>query len=171
MKPPASLPSPFDAELLALATAVVHRFAELGSKLATVESCTGGLLAGLLTEVAGSSAVVERGFVTYSNESKHELVGVPLELIALHGAVSAQVARAMAEGGLARSRADVCVSITGIAGPGGGTAEKPVGLVHFALARNGGDTMTAVQHFGQIGRAAIRRRALDISIKFLENSI
>jgi len=121
-----------------LAAAVIERCTVAGRMVATVESCTGGLVAGALTAVAGSSAVLERGFVTYSNEAKSELVGVPAGLIEAHGAVSAEVARAMAEGGLARSRADIAVAITGIAGPGGGTDSKPVGLVHFACATRDG---------------------------------
>lgn len=106
-------------------------------KLATAESCTGGMIAAALTAIAGSSDVVERGFVVYSNEAKNELLGVPTELIARVGAVSEEVARAMAEGALARSRADIAVSVTGVAGPGGGSAHKPVGLVHLACARHG----------------------------------
>ena len=109
--------------------------------LTTAESCTGGLVAAALTAVSGSSAVFDRGFVTYSNEAKHELLGVPAALIDAHGAVSEQVARAMAEGALARSRADLAVSITGIAGPDGGSRDKPVGLVHFATARRDGPTI------------------------------
>jgi nicotinamide-nucleotide amidase len=105
--------------------------------LATAESCTGGLIAATLTAIAGSSDVVERGFVTYSNEAKMELLGVPAGLIGEHGAVSEPVARAMAEGALARSRADVAVAVTGVAGPGGGSADKPVGLVWFGLAQHG----------------------------------
>lgn len=108
-----------------------------GVMLATAESCTGGLIAAALTAIAGSSDVVDRGFVTYSNEAKHDLVGVPMALIARHGAVSEDVARAMAEGALARSRAGIAVSVTGVAGPGGGSAEKPVGLVCFGLAQTG----------------------------------
>ena len=108
-----------------------------GIRLATAKSCTGGLIAAALTAVAGASDVVERGFVTYSNEAKHEVLGVPMELIAAAGAVSEAVARAMAEGALARSRADMAVSVTGVAGPGGGSAEKPVGLVCFGLAQRG----------------------------------
>src|ERR1700761_8344301 len=104
-------------------------------RIATAESCTGGLIAALLTEIPGSSDVVERGFVTYSNESKRELLGVPAELIARHGAVSAEVARAMALGALGHARADLSVAVTGVAGPGGGTTDKPVGLVHLAAAR------------------------------------
>src|ERR687894_2174634 len=130
----------FPEDVLEQARDVLARFDAAGYKLATAESCTGGLIAGALTEVPGSSSVVERGFVTYSNEAKTELLGVPAELIARHGAVSESVARAMAEGALARSRADVAVAITGIAGPGGATATKPVGLVHFALARRGAPT-------------------------------
>lgn len=102
--------------------------------LATAESCTGGLIAATLTAIAGASDVVDRGFITYSNEAKHELVGVPMELIHADGAISETVARAMAEGALARSHATIAVSVTGLAGPGGGTAEKPVGLVWFGLA-------------------------------------
>jgi nicotinamide-nucleotide amidase len=108
-----------------------------GLLLATAESCTGGLVIGCLTEIAGSSDVVERGFVTYSNAAKTELLGVPAALIARHGAVSEPVALAMAEGALKRSNAHLAVSVTGIAGPGGGTPAKPVGLVHLACARRG----------------------------------
>lgn len=108
-----------------------------GITIATAESCTGGLIIAVLTAIAGSSDVVDRGFVTYSNEAKHEAIGVPMQLIQTYGAVSEEVARAMAEGALVRSRATIAVSVTGVAGPGGGTAEKPVGLVCFGLARKG----------------------------------
>jgi nicotinamide-nucleotide amidase len=108
-----------------------------GIRLATAESCTGGLIAAALTAIAGSSDVVDRGFVTYSNEAKNQMVGVPMPLIEAHGAVSEVVARAMAAGALERSRADIAVSVTGVAGPGGGSADKPVGLVCFGLARRG----------------------------------
>ena len=108
-----------------------------GVRLATAESFTGGLIAATLTAIAGSSDVVDRGFVTYSNEAKHDLIGVPMALIEAHGAVSEEVARAMAEGALARSRATIAVSVTGVAGPGGGSAEKPVGTVCFGLAKKG----------------------------------
>jgi nicotinamide-nucleotide amidase len=111
-------------------------------RLATAESCTGGLIAATLTAIAGASEVVDRGFVAYSNEAKHELVGVPMALIQTDGAVSETVARAMAEGALARSRATIAVSVTGVAGPGGGTAEKPVGLVCFGLAKKGQPTIS-----------------------------
>ncbi len=124
-----------DAELL------LETCRRAGLKIATVESCTGGLVAGALTGVAGSSDVVDRGFVTYTDEAKSDLAGVPPELFNQFGAVSEEVARAMAEGGIIHSNADIAVGITGVAGPGGGSAEKPVGLVHIAAARNGGDTL------------------------------
>ena len=131
-----------------------------GLMAATAESCTGGLVVAALTDIPGSSDVVERGFVTYSNEAKAELLGVPMGLIIEHGAVSEPVARAMAEGALAHSRADVAVSITGVAGPGGGTAEKPEGLVHFACAREGRATEHARIEFGALGRDEVRRRSV-----------
>lgn len=144
-----------DDDVRELAEQVIARCAAARRKVATVESCTGGLVAGALTAVAGSSAVVDRGFVTYSNEAKTELAGVPAGLIATHGAVSAEVARAMAEGGLARAPVDITVAVTGIAGPGGGTDTKPVGLVHFACAAR--DRETALHHQVFAGdRAAIR---------------
>ncbi len=123
--------------LLEDAAALLDACRARGVRLATAESCTGGLIAAALTAIAGSSDVMDRGFVTYSNEAKTELVGVPTDLIARHGAVSEEVARAMAEGALARSRASIAVSVTGVAGPGGGSAEKPVGLVCFGLAQRG----------------------------------
>ena len=162
-----SAASPFDADLVARATALIADFARRGLMIATAESCTGGLVAGLLTEIGGSSAVVERGFVTYSNEAKNELIGVPMALIVAHGAVSAPVARAMAEGALAHSRADVTVAITGVAGPGGGSDEKPVGLVHFASARRGGETIHVEKRFGDLGRAAVRRAAVMTALEML----
>ncbi len=124
----------------ALAAAVLETCRTAGLMVATAESCTGGLIAGALTEVAGSSDVVERGFVTYSNEAKQTLLGVPAGLFDKVGAVSEEVARAMAEGAVARSKAQLAVSVTGIAGPGGGTETKPVGLVHMAIAREGLET-------------------------------
>lgn len=137
-----------------------------GLKLATAESCTGGLIAATLTEVAGSSDVVERGFVTYSNEAKTELVAVPKKAIATHGAVSEIVARAMAEGARKRARVDIAVSVTGIAGPGGGSAAKPVGLVHLACARKGRPTIhRRVVLKGN--RAAIRRQSVAIALALI----
>jgi nicotinamide-nucleotide amidase len=136
--------------------------------LAAAESCTGGLVAGLLTEIAGSSAVVERGFVVYSNLAKQEMLGVPESTLAEWGAVSAATARAMAEGALAHSAADLAVAVTGIAGPDGGTAEKPVGLVHFAAARRGGEPQGLERRFGPLSRGAIRLAAVETALELLE---
>ena len=135
--------------------------------IATAESCTGGLVAGALTDIPGSSAVFERGFVTYSNDAKAELLGVPANLIAAHGAVSEPVARAMARGALTHSMASLSVAITGIAGPGGGTAEKPEGLVHFATAHRDGAIRPQRIVFGAIGRDAVRARSVVNALSML----
>ena len=135
--------------------------------IATAESCTGGLIAALLTEIPGSSDVVERGFVTYSNAAKSECLGVPADLIAAHGAVSEAVARAMAEGALAHSRADTGVAVTGVAGPGGGTAAKPVGLVHLAAASKRSPTLHRECRFGDISRDAIRLESVEVALALL----
>ena len=127
-----------------------------GFLIATAESCTGGLIAAALTHIPGSSAVVDRGFVTYSNEAKAELIGVSADLIAQKGAVSPEVAREMALGGLEHSRADICVAVTGIAGPGGGNAEKPVGLVYLAAAKRNFDCIVEERRFGDAGREKVR---------------
>ncbi len=137
-----------------------------GLMVATAESCTGGLIAGALTEIAGSSDVVDRGFVTYSNEAKTEMLGVPAELIAAHGAVSEAVARAMAEGAMARSRAGVTVSVTGVAGPGGGSAEKPVGTVWFGAARRNGTTISERIVFAG-DRSAVREATVRYALELL----
>ncbi len=150
----------FDDAIKARATAVLDRYRADGLKLATAESCTGGLIVASLTEIAGSSDVVERGFVTYSNEAKTELLGVPAALIAEMGAVSAEVAKAMAQGALAQSHADVAVSVTGIAGPDGGTAEKPVGLVYLGACRRNGHPRHLRRVFAG-DREAVRRAALE----------
>ena len=118
------------------AAKLVELFIQKEFRLATIESCTGGLLSSAITQVSGSSAVIDRGFITYSNKSKIEMVGVKPDLIKKFGAVSAEVAAAMAKGGLYSSNADITIAVTGIAGPGGGTSEKPVGLVHIATASN-----------------------------------
>lgn len=138
--------------------------------IVTAESCTGGLIAGLLTEVPGSSDVVERGFVTYSNEAKEELLGVPHELIEVHGAVSEPVARAMAEGALRHARAERSIAVTGVAGPGGGTDSKPVGLVYVAVARPEGDVMVREYRFGDIGRDKVRLATIEKALKLLRDS-
>ena len=142
-----------------------------GRRLATAESCTGGLIAALLTEIPGSSDVVERGFVTYSNEAKAEMLGVPASLIATRGAVSEEVARAMAEGALGASRADVAVSVTGVAGPGGGSELKPIGLVHLAAARKGGATLHREHRFGAIGRDDVRLKSVAAALALLRQAL
>src|SRR5918994_3029215 len=147
-----------DAQTQAAAIALLDICKARKLMLATAESCTGGLVAGALTDIASSSAVVDRGFVTYTDEAKQQMLGVPAETLRTHGAVSRQTAEAMANGVLKHSPADLAVSITGIAGPGGGTAEKPVGLVHFAAAtRSGGRLIHRERRFGDIGRAEVRR--------------
>ena len=147
--------SDFDA-LVEEAEKLLALCRERGLKITTAESCTGGLIAATLTEVPGSSDVVERGFVTYSNQAKTEMLGVSNALIEKYGAVSAEVARAMAEGALRNSRAAIAVSVTGVAGPGGGTAVKPVGLVHFGAARKGGQVLHRERRLGDLGRRQIR---------------
>jgi len=156
----------FPAALLSQAEALLEAYRRAGLTIATAESCTGGLVAGCLTEIAGSSDVFERGFVTYSNAAKTELLGVPAGLIAESGAVGAEVAEAMARGALDHSKADAAVALTGVAGPGGGTVEKPVGLVYFGLARRGG----AAQHRRRIfegDRGAIRLGAVEAALELL----
>ncbi|HEY3919194.1 MAG TPA: CinA family protein [Stellaceae bacterium] len=150
----------------ALAETVLARCRAKKLTLATAESCTGGLIAGALTDIAGSSDVVERGFVTYSNRAKAEMLGVPAALIEQHGAVSAEVARAMAAGALAHAPVDLAVAVTGIAGPGGGSAEKPVGLVHLAVARRGGAVANEHRIFPG-DRAAIRRATVERALELL----
>jgi len=144
------------SEIRARAEAVLGAARAAGLRLATAESCTGGLIAAALTDIPGSSAVVDRGFVTYSDAAKTQMLGVDPDLIAAHGAVSATVARAMAEGALAHSPADIAVAVTGIAGPGGATPTKPEGLVHFACARRGHPAAHGAVEFGAIGREAVR---------------
>jgi nicotinamide-nucleotide amidase len=153
-------------DLIDAAEAALTACRVAGLKAATAESCTGGLVAAALTAVAGSSDVIERGFVTYSNEAKQEMLGVPAGLFPVPGAVSEAVARAMAEGALAHSHAHVAVAITGIAGPGGGSAEKPVGLVHFACSRNGAGTVHRREVFAG-DRDAVRMQAARTALAML----
>jgi nicotinamide-nucleotide amidase len=160
----------FPPDLIAEAAALLNRLRERGLKLAAAESCTGGLVTALLTEIAGSSDVVERGFVTYSNAAKHELLGVPEATLAEHGAVSEPVARAMAQGALAHSSADISIAVTGVAGPGGGSAEKPVGLVHLAAARRGGGVLHQECRFGDIGRAEVRRASVETALQLISRA-
>ena len=158
-----------DAALLDVATRVLDACRRRGLLVATAESCTGGLVAAALTEIPGSSDVFDRGFVTYSNAAKEAMLGVPPAVLDRHGAVSRETAEAMATGALASSQADIAVAITGIAGPGGGSAEKPVGLVHFACASREGARLHRERRFGDIGRAAVRRLAVAEALAMLEN--
>ncbi len=141
-----------------------------GLRIATAESCTGGLIAAALTEVAGSSDVFDRGFVTYSNAAKRDMLGVMLETLDAFGAVSEQTAREMAEGALARSAAELAVSVTGIAGPGG-SAHKPEGRVCFGLARKGEPTRTQTVDFGPLGRAKVRKATVRHALRLLSDSL
>ena len=150
--------------------ALLERYRKAGRRLATAESCTGGMVAARLTDIAGSSDVVERGFVTYSNQAKEDLLDVPPDLIRQYGAVSEPVARAMAEGALAHSRADIAISITGIAGPGGAVPGKPVGLVYLGVASKGRETRVERQHFDG-DRQAVRAAALDRALELLDSAL
>lgn len=160
----------FPDDIQTLARQVIETAAARSLMIATAESCTGGLVAAALTGVAGSSAVVERGFVTYGNAAKTEMLGVPAALIESHGAVSEPVARAMADGALVRSTAQVSVSVTGIAGPGGGSTDKPVGLVHFGATGPSGSVH--VEHrFGDPGREAVRLASVRVALGLLLDRI
>lgn len=161
----------FDRDLCAQSEDVLGALREAGLKAATAESCTGGLIAAVLTEIGGSSDVVDRGFVTYSNDAKTECLGVPADLIVRHGAVSEEVARAMAEGALQRSMADVAVAVTGIAGPGGGSVEKPVGLVHLAVARSGSETLHRRLTLGDVGRSTVRLQTVKAALALIKAAI
>jgi len=149
-----------DQELLARARTLLDLFRQKRLRLATAESCTGGLVAALLTEIPGSSDVFDRGFVPYSNASTAAMLGVPPAALEILGAVSRETAEAMARGALAQSEADLAVSITGIAGPGGATRGKPVGLVHFAAAGRSGRLIHHERRFGDIGRAEVRNASV-----------
>ncbi len=157
----------FADDLLAKAEALVALYTERHLTIATAESCTGGLVAGLITSVAGSSTVLDRGFVTYSNNAKSECLGVHPVLIESFGAVSAPTARAMALGALMASQTDVALSVTGIAGPGGGSDYKPVGLVHFCCAHIDGRSVVTEERYGDLGREGIRLAAVATAIQLL----
>ena len=161
----------FSQDLRARAETLLAAARAKGLRIATAESCTGGLIAGLLTEIPGSSDVVERGFVTYSNQAKEEMLGVPGAMLRQHGAVSETVARAMAEGAIRNSTAQLSVAVTGIAGPGGGTDEKPVGLVHIAAARAGEATLHRECRFGDIGRSEIRLATITAALELLQSLV
>jgi nicotinamide-nucleotide amidase len=158
-------------EFLTLAAAVLAEARAKRVMIATAESCTGGLVAGALTAIAGSSDVFDRGFVTYTNDAKIDDLDVLPDTIAEHGAVSEATVREMAEGALDYSNANISVAVTGIAGPGGGTAEKPVGLVHFAAAREGRETIAEVHRFGDIGRAEVRMASVVVALNLLRRQL
>ena len=160
----------FSTELYDQAAALIALCRARGKKIATAESCTGGLVAGLLTEIPGASAVVDRGFVVYSNAAKQELLGVPAATLAAFGAVSQETARAMARGALAHSLADFAVAITGVAGPDGGTPGKPVGLVHFACAGADGSAVAVERRYGDLGRSAIRMASVATALDMLDEA-
>jgi nicotinamide-nucleotide amidase len=157
----------FDLNLLDLAETVLDKARQQKLRIATAESCTGGLVAALLTEIPGASDVFERGFIVYSNDAKTDLLGVSKELIADRGAVSEAVARDMAEGAISHAGARLAVAVTGIAGPGGGSPEKPVGLVHIAVARQGKEMLHERRLFGEIGRDEIRIASVEAALKLL----
>jgi nicotinamide-nucleotide amidase len=158
-------------DLLALAAELLDAAREHGDLITTAESCTGGLVAATLTAIPGCSDVFERGFVTYSNAAKSEMLGVPFWLIERHGAVSEDVARAMAGGALTHSQASLAVSVTGIAGPDGGTPEKPVGLVYFAAGRRDGPIRDERMVLGDLGREEIRRLSVERALRLLRSVI
>jgi len=157
----------FSPELLKLAETVLAEARERALKIATAESCTGGLVAGVLTEIPGSSDVLEQGWVTYSDDAKRRELGVPEDTLRIFGAVSEATARAMAHGALSRAQVDASISVTGIAGPGGGTVEKPVGLVHFAVARRGREIVHEEHRFGSLPRYEIRMRSVEAALTLL----
>jgi nicotinamide-nucleotide amidase len=157
----------FSDRVLVFAQALITEAREKQLRIVTAESCTGGLIAGALTEIPGASEVVDRGFIVYSNNAKTKLLSVRAAVIMRFGAVSEDVARAMAEGALKNSAADIAVSCTGIAGPTGGTADKPIGLVHLAAARNGETTLAEECRFGDIGRSEVRMRSVEAGLKLL----
>ena len=160
--------SMLDRDIAEAAASLIKLCTERKLTIATAESCTGGLVAGALTSVPGSSAVLDRGFVTYSNEAKQQMLGVPAAILRAYGEVSRQTADAMAQGVLEKSKVDLAVSVTGIAGPGGGSAAKPVGLVHFAAASRDGASMHDAKRYGDIGRDEVRRLSVLQALRMLK---
>lgn len=157
----------FPADIISVAEGIIRDFTAAGLMVSTAESCTGGLIAGALTEIPGSSAVVDRGFVTYTNIAKMQMLGVQEETLARFGAVSEETARQMVHGALFRSRAHLAVAVTGIAGPGGGSPEKPVGLVHLAAKSRSGKLIHNKMLYGDLGRTEIRLATLRMSLQML----
>ncbi len=161
----------FDPTLRADAERLLARLRAEALMIVTAESCTGGLISALLTDIPGSSSVVERGYVTYSNKAKMDCLGVPRELIEKHGAVSAEVARAMAAGALMHSNADIAIAVTGIAGPGGDTPDKPVGLVYVGLSRTDAPTFHLRLTLGDIGRSNVRMETLRHALVMINDAL
>lgn len=161
----------YPADIEDMAQAIIAAYRDLGWMIATAESCTGGLIAGALTEIAGSSAVVDRGFVTYTNQAKIDLIGVSPTTLEGYGAVSQETALQMAHGALMRSDAQVAVAVTGIAGPGGGSTEKPVGLVHLALKTRSGLIDHREMRYGDIGREQVRLATVRTALEMLTAAV
>ncbi|MGR9168434.1 CinA family protein [Rhizobium sp. KDH_Rht_773_N] len=157
----------FPADITSIAARIVRDFTAAGRMLSTAESCTGGLIAGALTEISGSSAVVDRGFVTYTNAAKMQMLGVQEETLLRFGAVSEETVRQMVHGALFRSRADLAIAVTGIAGPGGGSPEKPVGLVHLAAKSRSGKLVHRKMLYGDIGRTEVRLATIRTALQML----
>ena len=158
-----------DDDLVAAAKRLLDICRRKNLLVATAESCTAGLVAGTLTEIPGTSSILDRGYVTYSNEAKHEMLGVSRDILKRQGAVSRETAEAMVRGVLGHSHVHLAVSITGIAGPDGGSAEKPVGLVHFAAATRGGKLVHSEKHFGDVGRTEVRKQSVLQAFKMLHD--
>lgn len=161
----------YPADIEARSAAIIVAYRDRGWMIATAESCTGGLIAGALTEIAGSSAVVDRGFLTYTNQAKMDLIGVSATTLQTFGAVSRETALQMAHGALMRSGAEVAVAVTGIAGPGGGSAEKPVGLVHLALTTRSGLIDHREMRYGEIGRDQVRIATVRTALEMLAAAV
>ncbi|MBP2487353.1 nicotinamide-nucleotide amidohydrolase family protein [Rhizobium leguminosarum bv. viciae] len=159
----------FPQDIISTAEAIVRDFTAAGLMLSTAESCTGGLIAGALTEISGSSAVVDRGFVTYTNTAKIEMLGVQAETLLRFGAVSEETAQQMVHGALFRSRAEIAVAVTGIAGPGGGSVEKPVGLVHLAAKSRSGALIHRKMLYGDIGRSEVRLATIRTALELVRS--
>ncbi len=159
----------FPQDIISTAEAIIRDFTAAGLMVSTAESCTGGLIAGALTEISGSSAVVDRGFVTYTNSAKIEILGVQAETLSRFGAVSEETARQMVHGALFRSRAEIAVAVTGIAGPGGGSAEKPVGLVHLATKSRAGTLIHRKMLYGDIGRSEVRLATIRTALEMVRS--
>lgn len=159
----------FPPDIISTAETIIREFTAAGLMLSTAESCTGGLIAGALTEISGSSAVVDRGFVTYTNSAKVDMLGVQAETLQRFGAVSEETAWQMVHGALFRSRAEIAVAVTGIAGPGGGSAEKPVGLVHLAAKSRAGALIHRKMLYGDIGRSEVRLATVRTALEMVHS--